>query len=126
MVLPQPDNYILIKKEIPAMCIDCSKMEQLVAENQINLNVVQQLLRENTIELHAGNCLPEEIEMYLDKGNHYTINTYYQCKVCKKYYYIGFCLYGSPIIKEIDKIEVDQGISRLEWGFVGVHFTNHK
>lgn len=106
------------------MCVSCNRMEQLVAKNDINLNVVQQLLTEDILELYAGNCLTEEIGMYMDKGNHYTINTYYQCKTCKKYYYIGFCLYGSPIIKELDKIEVDSRIQKLEWGFVGTYFLN--
>lgn len=108
------------------MCISCNNVERLVAENKIDLELVQKMIDDNILELYAGNCLPEEIPMYIDKGNHYTINTYYRCKACNKNYYIGFCLYGRPIIKEVESNELFKRISQLEWGYVGTYFSDKK
>jgi len=106
------------------MCNKCCEMEVLVKNDEINLKLIEQLINNKSIELYAGNCFPNEISHYMDKGNHYTINMIFKCNYCNEYYYIGFCLYGRPIIKIIAKDDVQKRISGFEWGYVGTYFTN--
>lgn len=107
------------------MCLNCNEMEKLVKKNKIDLKIIEELINNKSIELYAGNCFINEIDHYMEKGNHYTINTICRCNYCNEYYYIGFCLYGNPIIKVIDEDDVQKRASNLEWGYVGTHFANN-
>lgn len=104
------------------MCDKCSDMEALAASKNINLVLIQKLIDDNKIELYAGNCYPNEIPKHMDIGRYYTIRTYYHCNKCDKFYFVGFCLYGNPIIKEVEKAEVIEAARRLEWGNIGSFF----
>ena len=106
------------------MCDQCGEMEGLLISDNINLELIQKLVDDGKIDLYARNCNPNELSEYLDRGNHYTMNTYYHCKKCNKYYYVGFCLYGNPLIEEVDSQKILDDILRLEWGYVGTYFKN--
>ncbi len=104
------------------MCEQCAEMEELAALKKIDLGLIQRLIDENKLDLYAGNCYPNEISKHMDIGRYYTINTYYHCSKCDKFFYVGFCLYGLPIIKEVDKDKAADGALRFEWGFTGSFF----
>lgn len=103
-------------------CESCNEMQRLVNEYIIDLEKIQELVDKNILELYAGNCYPKEISNHMDIGKHYTINTYYHCSKCSSYYYLAFCLYGRPIIKEVNKSEAENRALHLEWGFLGTYF----
>lgn len=106
------------------MCKKCSVMEELVKNDSINIKLIEEQVNNKVIELFAGNCTISEISYHMDKGNHYTIHTIYKCNYCNAYYHIGFCLYGRPIIKLIDREDALERISRFEWGYVGTYFKS--
>lgn len=105
-------------------CDGCKIIETMIDDRKINLNSIQKLVKENKLDLYASNCKANEIDYWINKGNHYTINTYYKCNECERYYFVGFCLYGTPIIKELSKDDVIDGALRIEWGFDGTYFQN--
>jgi hypothetical protein len=104
-------------------CEKCKSMQELVADDKIDLNKIQELVDDNVIELYAGNCYPKELSNHMNEGKHYTMNTYYHCTECDSYYYLGFCLYGRPIIKKVNHGDAENSALRLEWGFVGTYFS---
>lgn len=105
------------------MCEYCKEMQRLVYEYDIDLVKIQELVDKNVLELYAANCYPKDMGHYMDEGKHYTINTYYHCSNCNRYFYLGFCLYGRPIIKEVNDSEIENRVSRIEWGFLGTYFN---
>lgn len=104
-------------------CENCKEMQRLVDEYKIDLEKIQELIDNNILELYGANCYPKEISYYMDRGNHYIIQGYYRCNRCNRYFYLGFCLYGNPILKEVSEEEAKRRSLLLEWGFVGSYFN---
>ncbi|ROR29168.1 immunity protein 63 of polymorphic toxin system [Mobilisporobacter senegalensis] len=100
----------------------CKGMQDLVDKKEIDLELIQSFVDSGYLKLYAANCMPKEINYWIDKGNHYTIETVYYCDKCGKYYYVGFCLYGRPIIKEITKEDALRQGKQMGWGCLGIYY----
>lgn len=96
-------------------------MERLIRKNIIDLDLLQSLVDTRRLEIYAGNCQPCRVDYWIERGNHYTIQIIF-CSPSETYYYVGFCLYGQPIIKEISYQEAKIYSERIVWGYVGTSF----
>lgn len=59
------------------------------------------------LELYASDYLIENILGHLDKQDRYSLNQYFRCNNCNRYYFIGICFYGLYIFKEKSSSEID-------------------
>lgn len=103
-------------------CDVCAKIRKMIESKTINDTYIQELIDSGKIILFAANCEVKDFAYWMDKGNHYTMQAYLKCRNCDKYYFAGYCLYGSPIIKEVSQSDSVDGALRLEWGFKGEYF----
>lgn len=114
------------KKTAQDTCEACKVIGAMIAEKRIKEIVLQELVDMGELSLFAANCQPKDFGYWIEKGNHYTINACLKCSRCNKYYYVGFCLYGSPIMKEVAEADAYERAARLEWGYLGGYYEERK
>ena len=110
------------------MCKQCSIKTQFEeVGNNPHINYVTTLLffieleSNNIIELYAGDCKLSEALKILNEEKHYTVCHYLKCKECGQIIFIGACIRGTPIYKQIEDIK-DENINNLLWGKEGTMF----
>ena len=102
-------------------CSSCQELHTTVGKSPNDL-MLQKMVDDKHLDLYAANCLPKDFAYWIDKGNHYTMIAILYCKKCRRYYFAGYCLYGSPIMKEITPEEANLYAARMEWGYIGSYF----
>lgn len=73
------------------------------------------------IELYAGDCKLSETINVLYEEKHYTVCHYFKCNECEQMFFIGACIRGTPIYKQINNI-MEEKVEKLLWGKEGTKF----
>lgn len=94
-------------------CPSCGQMAAQMKENssisyrQYNqlLQKLMELERQGDMELYAGDCPLESTGAVLDAEQHYTICHYMQCRSCGALYFVGACVRGAPVFRQVADIK---------------------
>lgn len=105
-------------------CKTCKEIEKMIEAGGPNDLKLQEMLDRKELILFAANCEPKDFYYWMDRGNHYTMNAYFECPYCHEFYYAGHCLYGRPVIKKVTKDDSINQATRLEWGYLGSYFSH--
>lgn len=92
--------------------------------NQV-LQKLMELEQQGEMELFAGDCPLEDTYTILEAEQHYTICHYMRCRSCGAFYFIGACIRGMPVVRQMDDIREEKLDTRL-WGRCGTYFSRKK
>ena len=79
-----------------------------------------ELERQSVMELFAGDCPLEDTGAVLDAERHYTVCHYLRCRSCGTLYFVGACIRGAPVFRQVADIRKENLDTRL-WGRCGTH-----
>lgn len=85
------------------------------------LRKLMELERQGDMELYAGDCPLEDTDAVLDAEQHYTVCHYMRCRSCGNLYFVGACIRGKPIFRQVADIRKENLDTRL-WGRCGVYY----
>lgn len=111
------------------MCKNCdivnSSFKKAVSNPHGNFipvyNFLSVLVAKKQLEIYAGDCPFEEMLTILDEEKHYTVCFYLRCPKCKRIYFFGACIRGTPVYKRIENIKQEK-IDNLILGKEGIYF----
>ena len=114
-------------------CPSCGQMAaQMKEDSSISYRQYDQLLqklmeleRQGDMELYAGDCPLESTGAVLDAEQHYTICHYMQCRSCGALYFVGACIRGTPVFRQVADIRKENLGTRL-WGRCGTYYLQKK
>lgn len=92
--------------------------------NQV-LQKLMELEHQGEMELFAGDCPLEDTYTMLEAEQHYTICHYMRCRSCGTFHFIGACIRGMPVVRQMDDIQEEKLDTRL-WGRYGTYFSRKK
>lgn len=113
--------------------MDCPSCGQLTAQmredGSISYHQYDQLLqklmeleRQGDMELFAGDCPLEDTGAVLDAEQHYTVCHYMRCRSCGALYFVGACIRGVPVFRQVADIKKENLDTKL-WGRYGTYFS---
>ena len=93
-------------------CPSCGQLAaQMKEDSSISYRQYDQLLqklmeleRQGDMELYAGDCPLEDTGAVLDAEQHYTVCHYMQCRNCGALYFMGTCIRGAPVFRQVADI----------------------
>ena len=77
------------------------------------LRELMELERQGRMELFAGDCPLEDTGAVLDAEQHYTVCHYVRCRRCGALYFVGACIRGRPVFRQVDDIKKENLNTRL-------------
>ena len=86
---------------------------------------LMELERQGCMELFAGDCPLEDTDAVLDAEQHYTVCHYVRCRRCGALYFVGACIRGTPVFRQVEDIGKENLSTRL-WGRCGTCFSQGK
>ena len=89
------------------------------------LQKLMELERQGDMELYAGDCPLEDTGAVLDAEQHYTVCHYMQCRSCEALYFVGACIRGAPVFRQVADIRKENLDTRL-WGRCGTYYLQKK
>ena len=114
-------------------CPSCGQMAaQMKEDSSISYRQYDQLLqklmeleRQGDMELYAGDCPLEDTGAVLDAEQHYTVCHYMRCRNCGALYFVGACIRGAPVFRQVADIRKENLGTRL-WGQCGTYYLQKK
>ena len=114
-------------------CPSCGQLAaQMKEDSSISHRQYDQLLqklmeleRQGDMELFAGDCPLEDTGAVLDAEQHYTACHYMQCRSCGALYFVGACIRGAPVFRQVADIRKENLDTRL-WGRCGTYYLQKK
>ena len=89
--------------------------------NQI-LHKLMELEQQGEMELVAGDCLLRDTDAVLDAEEHYTVCHYVRCRHCGALYFMGACVRGTPVFRQVEDLGKEKLSTRL-WGRYGTLYS---
>lgn len=106
-------------------CPSCGQLAaQMKEDSSISYRQYDQLLQK-LMELYAGDCPLEDTGAVLDAEQHYTVCHYMQCRNCGALYFVGACIRGAPVFRQVADIGKENLDTRL-WGRCGTYYLQKK
>ena len=114
-------------------CPCCGSLAAQLRENRsISHRQYDQLLQklvkleqQGAVELFAGDCPLKDTGAVLDTEQHYTVCHYMQCRKCRAIYFVGACIRGTPILRQVADVRKENLGTRL-WGRCGTYYLQKK
>ena len=114
-------------------CPSCGQLAaQMKEDSSISYRQYDQLLQKlmeleqrGNMELFAGDCTLEETDAALASERHYTVCHYLRCRRCGALYFVGACIRGRPVFRQVDDIKKENLNTRL-WGRCGTYYLQKK
>lgn len=88
--------------------------------------ILQKLMereRQGDMELFAGGCPLEDTDAVLGVEQHYTVCHYMRCRSCGALYFVGGCIRGAPVFRQVEDIRKENwtpgcgaGVEPIIWG----------
>lgn len=115
-----------MEKELNNSCLSCSllmtQMKETSSDSYHQYSLILHTLieweRKGGMELFAGDCPLEDADAVLDAEQHYTVCHYMQCRSCGSLYFVGACIRGMPVFRQVEDIKKENLDTRL-WGRCG-------
>lgn len=115
---------------------NCPSCGQLAAQMKENSSIshrqyaqllqkLMELERHSDIELFAGDCPLEDTGAVLDAEQYYTFCHYMRCRSCGALYFVGACIRGAPVFRQVADIRKEKLDTRL-WGRCGTYYLQKK
>ena len=92
--------------------------------DQILRNLME-LEQQGCMELFAGDCPLKDTDAVLAAEQHYTVCHYVRCRRCGALYFLGACIRGTPVFRQVADIRKENLSTRL-WGRCGTYFSQGK
>ena len=89
------------------------------------LQKLMELERQGNVELFAGDCPLEDTNAVLEAEQHYTVCHYMRCRSCGALYFVGACIRGAPVFRQVADIRKEYLVTRL-WGRCGTYYLQKK
>ena len=89
------------------------------------LQKLMELERQGNVELFAGDCPLEDTNAVLEAEQHYTVCHYMRCRGCGALYFVGACIRGAPVCRQVADIRKKDLDTRL-WGRCGTYYLQKK
>lgn len=113
------------------ICPSCGQLAaQLKEDSGISYRQYDQILqklmeleRQGVMELFAGDCPLEDTGAVLDAERHYTVCHYMRCRGCGALYFVGACIRGAPVFRQVEDIRRENLNTRL-WGRRGTYYSH--
>ena len=116
--------------------MDCPSCGQLTAQMKEDSSIshrqydqllqkLMELERQGDMELYAGDCPLEDTGALLDAEQHYTVCHYMQCRSCGALCFVGACIRGAPVFRQVADIGKENLDTRL-WGRCGTYYLQKK
>lgn len=113
--------------------LSCPSCVSLSAQAGINSHCqYHQLLRElmeqerqGLIELFAGDCPLEDANAVLEAERHFTVCHYMRCRDCGAIYFVGACIRGTPVFRQVEDVKKENLDNRL-WGRCGTYYSQKR
>ena len=86
---------------------------------------LMELEQQGCMELFAGDCPLEDTDAVLNAEQHYTVCHYLRCRRCGALYFVGACIRGTPVFRQVEDIGKENLSTRL-WGRCGTYFSQKK
>ena len=90
--------------------------------------LLQELMRlegRGVIELFAGDCPLGDTDAVLASERHYTVCHYLRCRRCGAIYFVGACIRGKPVWRQVENIQKENLDIRL-WGRCGTCYLQKR
>lgn len=84
------------------------------------LDMLMELEEKGMIELLAGDCPLKDAGAELEAERHYTVCHYLRCRTCGTVYFVGACIRGTPVYRQVEDLARENIDNRL-WGRCGRH-----
>jgi hypothetical protein len=89
------------------------------------LRKLTELERQGEMELLAGDCPLEDTDAVLEAEQHYTVCHYMRCRSCGALYFVGACIRGAPVFRQVEDMGKENLDTRL-WGRCGTYYLQKK
>ena len=87
-----------------------------------SLDKLMELEQQGEMELVAGDCLLRDTDAVLDAEEHYTVCHYVRCRHCGALYFMGACVRGTPVFRQVEDLGKENLSTRL-WGRCGTLYS---
>ena len=122
-----------MEKELNKNCLSCglllTQMKKTNSDSYRQYNLILQILieleRKGEMDLFAGDCPLEDTGAVLDAEQHYTVCHYMRCRSCGALYFVGACIRGVPVFRQVADIKKENLDTRL-WGRCGTYYLQKK
>lgn len=122
-----------MEKELNKNCLSCgllmTQMKETSSDSYRQYNLILQILieleRKGEMDLFAGDCPLEDTDAVLNAEQHYTVCHYLRCRRCGALYFLGACIRGTPVFRQVEDIGKENLSTRL-WGRCGTYFSQKK
>ena len=95
--------------------MDCPSCGQLTA----------QMKEDSSISHRQYDQLLQKLMELEDAEQHYTVCHYMQCRSCGALYFVGACIRGAPVFRQVADIGKENLDTRL-WGRCGTYYLQKK
>jgi hypothetical protein len=92
--------------------------------DQILLKLME-LEQQGVMELFVGDCPLEDIDAVLGAEQHYTVCHYMRCRRCGAFYFVGACIRGAPVFRQVEDVKKENLDTRL-WSRCGTYYSQKK
>lgn len=72
------------------------------------LQKLMELEQQGDMELFAGDCPLADTGAVLGAEQHYTVCHYMQCRSCGALYFVGACIRGAPVFRQVADIRKEK------------------
>ena len=114
--------------------MDCPSCGQLTAQMKEDSSIshrqydqllqkLMELERQGDMELYAGDCPLEDAARCWTLSS--TVCHYMQCRSCGALYFVGACIRGAPVFRQVADIGKENLDTRL-WGRCGTYYLQKK
>ena len=122
-----------MEKELNKNCLSCgllmTQMKETSSDSYRQYNLILQILieleRKGEMDLFAGDCPLEDTDAVLGAEQHYTVCHYMRCRSCGALYFVGACIRGAPVFRQVADIRKEKLDTRL-WGRCGTYYLQKK
>ena len=122
-----------MEKELNKNCLSCgllmTQMKETSSDSYRQYNLILQILieleRKGEMDLFAGDCPLEDTDAVLGAEQHDTVCHYMRCRSCGALYFVGACIRGAPVFRQVEDIKKENLDTRL-WGRCGTYYLQKK
>jgi len=113
------------------MCKTCDFIENVLVSARQDphynyvpvLKLMFEIERQKRVDLFAGDCLPDQLNNFLGDETHLTLCHYFKCSTCKRYFFVGFYIRGTPIFESSSNLK-NVNLDKRIWGKHGKYFAD--
>ena len=113
------------------MCTTCDFIDAVFLSAQEDrhftyvpvLTMLFEIEKQGRIDLIAGDCLSDQLHTVNEVEVQLTVCHYFKCRTCKKYFFIGSYIRGTPTFRSLTTLK-NEHLDKKIWGKFGLYFAD--